>query len=51
MMVGMFIIYLVSLVLTLFKKPNLAFTLIALNVIICFLMLMHHSTDLFVSGI
>lgn len=51
MMTGMFLIYLISLILILFKVPNLAFTLIALNVVICFLMLLHHSTDIFVSGV
>ncbi|EKE08297.1 MAG: hypothetical protein ACD_17C00245G0003 [uncultured bacterium] len=50
-MVVTFLIYGIALVFVLQKRPNLAFILIALNLAISFLLLMHHSTDFFVSGV
>lgn len=50
-MLGLFIIYFLTLMLIFFQKAHLAFSLIVLNVVITFIMLLHHSTDIFLKGV
>ncbi len=45
MMAGLFGIYLLSLLLILWKQRTLAFIVIAINVVLSLLMLLHHATD------
>lgn len=44
-MVGLFLIFLISLILIVWNKRNLVFGLVILNLILGLLMLLHHSTD------
>jgi len=46
MMAVLFLIYFISQVIILLKKQNAAFALMCLNLAFCFLMLLHHSTDI-----
>jgi len=43
-MAGLFVIYLVCLALLLWQKENKVFALAIINLILCFLMLLHHAT-------
>ena len=46
MMAGLFVIYLASQLLVLWKKEHAAFTIIVINIALSFFMLMHHATDI-----
>jgi len=46
MMAGLFIIFLICLILILRRKRTAAFGLVIINLILCFLMLLHHATDI-----
>lgn len=47
MMAALFFIYVISLILMLLKKKTLAFCVFVLNLILCWIMLLHHTTDIF----
>lgn len=46
MMAALFFIYLLCLVLILLKKENFTFTLVVINLVFSYLMLLHHATDI-----
>ena len=46
MMASLFIVYLICQALILWYKENVAFTIMVINLAFCFLMLLHHSTDI-----
>lgn len=46
MMAGLFVIYLASQLLILWKKEHAAFAIIVINIALSFFMLMHHATDI-----
>jgi len=45
MMVGLFIIFLICLLLVAFAKKKAAFWLVVINLGLCVLLLIHHATD------
>jgi len=47
MIAALFLIDLFCLILVALKKQNMAFSLLIINLLFCFLMLLHHTTDLF----
>lgn len=46
MMAVLFLLYLLSQLLILWKKENFTFTLVVINLAFSYLMLLHHSTDI-----
>lgn len=46
MMAVLFVIYLICLILMLFHFRTTTFTIVIINLILCFLMLLHHATDI-----
>lgn len=46
MMAALFLLFLCSLLLVYINQRNLAFSLVVLNLLLCLLMLLHHTTDI-----
>ena len=44
-MAALFAIYFICLLLIYWRKRNAVFTLVIINLMLCFLMLLHHATD------
>lgn len=46
MMAGLFLVFLICMILIYKEQRNIAFGLVIINLILCLLVLLHHSTDI-----
>lgn len=46
MVAALFVIYLISMIFTFKKRRNISFTILVINLILCFFMLVNHTTVL-----